>query len=347
VAGLIALLACAGPTLQPEPVAVPAPQELSTPAPSSPLEPERFVFGSCFDPSKPAPITRHVASFEPDLLVLAGDNTYGSGVHLDPSMPTLARAYAALEQHPDWQRLQALGVPIHATWDDHDYGSGDGGADFALKAQAREQFLDFWGVPPEDARRSREGVYQSWSWGPPGERVELVLLDTRTHRSPLKPTDERGAPGKERYVPDPDPAKTMLGPDQWTWLEATLREPADLRFVVSSIQVLSTSHGWEAWNNLPLERRRLLDLIGPGTILVSGDRHTGQIYRDGELVELTASSWTSPAPSEPEADPLRVGAPVRTTNFGVAVVDWSTRQVALTVVGEDGRPQVVEVVTLP
>ena len=334
------LLACAGREPPPPP-----------PPPPTPVAeaPERFVFGSCFDPSKPAPITQHVAGYEPDLLLFLGDNTYGSGVHLDPSMPSLQRAYAALAAHPDWQRLQALGLPSISIWDDHDYGSGDGGGDFALREQSEALFLEFWQV--SDERTQRPGLYQAWSWGEAGERVQILVLDTRSFRAVLKPTDDKGAPGKERYLPDPDPSKTMLGEQQWSWLEAQLAQPADLRLVVSPIQVLSTSHGWESWNNLPLERQRLLELLDPHdeVVLLSGDRHTGQIYRDPTtgLVEVTASSWTSPAPSPPEEDPLRVGEPVRTTNFGLAVVDWQARQVVLSVVGEQGEPQVVEVVTLP
>ena len=67
---------------------------------------------------------------------------------------------------------------------------------------------------------------------------------------PLKPTDQPGAAGKERYVPDDDPGKTMLGEVQWAWLADRLREPAELRLIVSSIQVVAEAHGWERWGNL-------------------------------------------------------------------------------------------------
>ncbi len=58
-----------------------------------------------------------------------------------------------------------------------------------------------------------------------GMRVQVILLDMRWFRSPLKITDQRGAPGKERYLPDPDPTKTMLGETQWAWLADELRKP--------------------------------------------------------------------------------------------------------------------------
>ena len=53
----------------------------------------------------------------------------------------------------------------------------------------------------------------------------------------------------------------MLGEAQWAWLAERLREPADLRLLVSSIQVLAEGHGWERWGNLPAERERLIRLI--------------------------------------------------------------------------------------
>ena len=53
----------------------------------------------------------------------------------------------------------------------------------------------------------------------------------------------------------------MLGAAQWAWLRAQLLQPAELRLIVSSVQVLAEGHGWEGWDNLPLERTKLLGLI--------------------------------------------------------------------------------------
>ena len=102
-----------------------------------------------------------------------------------------------------------------ATWDDHDYGLNDGGVEFAHKALAKDLFLDFWDVPAGDIRRTRGGIYASCIIGPAGKRVQVILLDVRWFRSPLKITDKRGAAGKQRYLPDLDPAKTMLGAEDY------------------------------------------------------------------------------------------------------------------------------------
>ena len=68
----------------------------------------------------------------------------------------------------------------------------------------------------------------------------------------------------------------MLGDAQWTWLEAQLRKPADLRLLASSIQVLAEDHGWERWGYLSGERQGLFAAIrraeAEGVVLLSGDR---------------------------------------------------------------------------
>jgi len=265
----------------------------------------RVAFGSCADEEKPQPIWDAVLAYKPDLFLFAGDNVYGDvrdGRRIpdeDELINGLKESYALATRVPGLAALRAS-VPHLATWDDHDYGKNDAGADFAFRDEAQKLFLNFWTVPPSDERHRRQGVYHAQTFGPSGRRLQVILLDTRFFRSPLKVTDQRGAPGRERYVPDDDPAKTMLGADQWAWLATRLREPADVRLVISSVQVLAEGHGWERWGNLPRERQRLYDLVRDsgvnGVIFLSGDRHVGAIYRETAgtpyaFIELTSASY--------------------------------------------------------
>jgi alkaline phosphatase D len=239
-------------------------------------------------------------------------------------------------------------IPHLALWDDHDYGVNDAGAEFPSRAEAQQEFLSFWQVPADDPRRSREGLYHAQLFGPPGRRVQVIVLDGRYFRSPLKPTDQRGAPGKERYVPDADPAKTMLGEAQWRWLEAELRKPAQVRLIQSGIQVLAEGHGWERWGNLPRERQRLFDTIARsgagGVVLLSGDRHIGAFYRqvDGvayPLTEITASGFTHTFRAVKEAGPNRIGDPYVELHFGAVDIDWAARGLLLQLMDVAGRVQ--------
>jgi alkaline phosphatase D len=313
----------------------PSAGDVSAVAPPPQLPVRRIVLASCADQSKPQPIWGTAFADRPDLVLFAGDNVYSS----EPpwSADKLARAYAAQAAVPSFAQLRSA-VPHMAIWDDHDYGMNDAGAEFPHKAASKQAFLDFWQVGANDPRRQREGIYHAESFGPPGQRVQVIMLDIRWFRSPWKPTDERNAPGRERYVPDDDPAKTMLGPVQWQWLERQLREPADLRLVVSSIQVVADGHGWERWGNFPLERARLYRLIAQtgagGVVFLSGDRHIGALYAQVRgvpypLYELTASGVTHPWAQAREAGPNRIGDLFAEQHYGMVDVDWASRTVQL------------------
>ena len=52
------------------------------------------------------------------------------------------------------------------------------------------------------------------------------------------------------YAIDYNKNKTILGKEQWKWLNNELKKEYDLLILLSSFQVLSTSHGWEKWNNI-------------------------------------------------------------------------------------------------
>jgi alkaline phosphatase D len=311
----------------------------------------RIAFGSCSHQEKPQPIWDAVLGYRPELFIFTGDNVYGDVT--SAAMTELRNAYAAADKVEGIARLRAQ-VPVLATWDDHDYGQNDGGGDFAYRQHAKQLFLDFWGIDNDDPRTGRPGVYHAQTFGPPGARVQIILLDTRSFRSRLRPTDERHALGKEAYLPDPDPGKTMLGEAQWAWLAQQLRVPAELRLLVSSVQVLAEQHGFERWGNLPLERRKFLDLLAgtgaEGVILVSGDRHIGALYRLSEgvpypLYEITSSGLNMAYAHNKDIGPLRLGAVYGQDNFGTIDVDWQAGEVTLAV--RDMAGEAVRSATIP
>jgi alkaline phosphatase D len=311
----------------------------------------RIAFGSCADQDKPQPIWDAILAYHPELFIFAGDNVYGDFNTADAA--NLKRAYAKAEGIDGYAKLRDS-VPHLAIWDDHDYGINDGGGEFPHKAVAKDLFLNFWKVSATDERRTREGLYYSRVIGPPGMRVQVILPDLRWFRSPLKASDQRGAPGKERYVPDPDPDKTMLGPAQWAWLAEELRKPAEIRLLVSSTQVLAEGHGWERWGNMPRERQKLLDTIrdsgAKGVILLSGDRHVGALYRETPpglypIYELTSSGLNMVYWQANEPGPNRLGALYPAANFGVVDVDWWEHKVTLALRDEGGNTRRSALVT--
>ena len=341
------LAACtAAPTAAPVPSLAPAPATEASAAPlldpplartmpSRTLDPSapvtRIAFGSCNQQYRRQDFWAAVAASEPDAFVYLGDNVYGDVRSDDPTMPELRGAYYQLAASEAFAAFRDA-VPVVPVWDDHDYGLNDAGGDFALKATSEAMFEDAWALPADDPRRARPGVYHEMSLGPDGQRVQLILLDTRYFRTGLRETDERGALGRERYLPTDDPEQSMLGAVQEAWLGEALAQPADLRVVVSSVQVIAEGHGWEAWATMPAARQRLMEMLESAqgrTLVVSGDRHAGGLYALGDLIEMTASSLNAPiggGPDAPEeAGPHRMGPMVRGVNFGTLEIDWAAR----------------------
>jgi alkaline phosphatase D len=304
----------------------------------------RLAFASCIDQNAPQPLWDTVLADRPDLFVFGGDNVY---CEMPYSLANLRRAYAKAAESEGMGRLRRS-VPHMAIWDDHDYGSNDGGAEFPFKSESKAEFLDFWNIPADDPRRSREGLYSARVFGPAGQRVQVILLDARWFRSPWKVTDQRNAPGKERYVPDADPGKTVLGAAQWRWLEEQLVQPAEVRIIVSGIQVVVEGHGWERWGNFPLERQRLYRLIAKtranGVIFLSGDRHIGALYRENAgtpypCYEMTSSGVTHPWRAANEAGPNRLSELFTELHFGTVEIDWQARALQLAVKDIRGTAQ--------
>ena len=331
-------------------------EEASIAMPSAPLDismsVQRIAFGSCFKVERGGyQIWDEIRATEPDVLLLAGDNIYPESENEKKGLPELRAAYQELSTLEPFKRVRRS-VPVLSTWDDHDYGMNDGGADFARRNDAEALFLDAWAVPGDDPRRRRDGIYHSVTIGEAGERLQLIMLDTRYFRSELRRTDKRGAKGKERYLPSVEDGKTQLGDDQWQWLEAQLQEPAELRLLISSIQVIADGHGWEAWRMLPKERERLYNLLKENpsapTYILSGDRHVAGFYEediglDAPLLEFTSSPLNNTIPfpwrrlTLSEAGPKRLGALYGESNFGTVDIDWELGRITFTLRNREGE----------
>lgn len=304
-----------------------------------------IAFGSCNTAQREIPILATIAGESHDLFMYVGDNVYGDARAYNADLPELRENYAALAARPEFRLLRSA-VPMLATWDDHDYGMNDMGRDFPFKGFAEQLFLDFWGASEDDPRRQREGIYDAQIFGPEGQRVQVIMLDTRYFRSDLTRTDEYGAEGRERYIPSDNPDQDMLGSAQWAWLADQLAEPADLRLIVSSIQVLAEGHGFEAWRTMPLERDRLFRLINEsgaqGVVFVSGDRHSAGLYRRDDvasypLYEITSSALNMASSREnTEPGPNRLGRMYSAENYGVIGIDWEQDQLSLEIRDMDG-----------
>lgn len=288
----------------------------------------RIALGSCARQNQPQPIWDPIVAAKPDLFLFLGDNIYGDS----NDMKVLQSKYDQLAEKPGFKKLRAT-CPILATWDDHDFGADDAGEEYPMKIESQKLFLNFFNEPADSPRRQREGIYDAKVFGPVGQQVQIILLDTRYFRGPLKPKPRVQGKGT-RYLPNPDTTITLLGNAQWKWLEEQLHVPAEVRIIASSIQVVSEEHDSEKWMNLPHERERLYQLIcdthANGVLFVSGDVHRGEISEmDGgvgyPLYDLTASGLTHTAGVKFGDWPNRhrIGTLDWTTSFGVIEFEWN------------------------
>ena len=326
--------------------------------PGKTAEPTVIAFGACAHEGRPQPIWDAVVAAKPDLFIFAGDNIYGDTEDMD----VLKAKYAKLGAQPGYQKLLKT-CPVLATWDDHDYGQNDGGRHYPMRKESAEVFLDFFGVPEDDPRRRREGVYGGRVMGEPGRRVQVILLDTRYFRDDL---DKYGR-GESRpknvvgwYKPTEDKSRTLLGEDQWEWLEEQLKKEAEVRLIVSSIQVVSWEKGMECWGNMPHERDRLFKLIAStqaeGALFISGDVHFTELSMTRDegpypLYDLTSSglnqkpgkSWYTSINSYRLPGKVYPGR-----NFGLVRIDWAGEGTTITLQGrkESGEVAHEEVVPL-
>ena len=242
-------------------------------------------FGSCITEKRDQPIWKAIEKENINEFFFMGDNVYGDSK--DGLLKEMEISYMKQkDMFPKWLYTKKL----NAIWDDHDYGKNDGGAEYPLKEQAQRLFLEFWNVDKDDARYSQKGIYFNEEKVILNNKINLIALDTRYHRSSL---DQEDKP----YYPTTDETKTMLGKDQWKWFEEILKIDSDIIIIVSSIQVLPTNHIFEKWHNFPHERSRLLGLLkftNKPVIILSGDRHKAGLYKKDNIIEITSSSLNKP-----------------------------------------------------
>jgi len=306
----------------------------------------RIALGSCADQDKPQPIWEAIVAQSPQLFLFLGDNVYAD----TSDMKVMRDCYAKLGGNPGYQKLLKT-CPVIAVWDDHDYGVNDGGSEYAAKAEAEKVFHEFFQTPSDSPSLLRPGIYDARYFdGGEGRRLQILMLDTRYFRGPLVGFPEKTVHGP--YDRNRDPSATVLGQDQWTWLAEELKKPADIRLILSSIQVLPQDHHWELWENFPLERERLLRLLadsktGP-VIFLSGDRHMGEIMKlatsDPQspgfpVYEMTSSGLTNAGggrngePNRHRVSPTNF----QSRNFGWVEIDWDSLRVSLELRNVDGK----------
>lgn len=297
---------------------------------TSNLQLQTIAFGSCDRQDEPQDFWAEVVTHNPDLWIWLGDIIYAD----TEDMQAMQQMYQQQKQNQFYQQLHS-NTPIIGVWDDHDYGVNDGDKNYPKRVESKNLLLDFLDVPQDAPVRNHEGLYQSFTYGPKGKRIKIILLDGRYFRDELQKGE---GDTRRRYLPNA--SGDMLGEAQWQWLEQELtKSDAQIHIIGSGIQVISAEHPYEKWENFPAARQRLFNLLAKTkpaqAILLSGDRHTAEISKINipglgyPLYDITSSGLThayTGANANDEPNQYRIGRKLNAKNYALLKIDWSSKK---------------------
>jgi alkaline phosphatase D len=290
---------------------------------------ERFAFASCNKQDRPQPLWQKILEDHPQFYLGLGDNIYGDSKNVEE----LAEKWEMQLGRPEYRNFRDQ-MRISGVWDDHDFGTNNsGGEQNPIREAAQKLLLGFFEEPADSPRWTREGIYTSFTYGPPGQEAKIILLDTRYFRDP--PTKKCG---------------DILGEAQWHWLESELtNSPARAHFIVTSFSMLSIKiPAAEQWRNFPCAMERLFKLLDrsrpSGVVFLTGDRHFAGVLDEpvhGRMYpEFMASGLTHGL-----VPPLtwifrQIYGKTNATfkrNYGLIDIDWDRTPIELTFHARVGR----------
>ena len=219
----------------------------------------RIAFGSCANELRgSSKVWNRIDKDETTAMVLLGDTPY-----IDTTNLTVQRArYRIFAAVPAFAKLVSH-TPLYSMWDDHDFGRNDTDGNLSGKENSRQAFSEY--RPNPSVGENNQGIYTKFSIGP----VEVFLLDARWFA---------------RTEVSDNKIPTLLGKQQWAWLEASLKQStAPFKILACGMifngatRIGKTDH----WGDYPTEYFRLLSIIKrnniEGVTLVSGDIHWSRV----------------------------------------------------------------------
>lgn len=248
----------------------------------------RFVVASCmYDKyEEQKSVWSAVLEKKPHLILMIGDNVYadkdikgyslmrGKGKQASEQMVAtpaeLWRRYAETRETLAIFQSERL-IPVHAVWDDHDYGMNNGDRDYPFKHAAKAIFKAFFhGHASSNVHMSGLGVGSHIMLGD----FSFFMLDNRFFRSP----------NKARTVKN----EAHFGQQQLAWLLNHLHGRKHA-FVVAGNQMFADYHRFESFaTNHPNRFKDFvaqLKAIPTKLLFLSGDRHLS------EIMELPAEQY--------------------------------------------------------
>lgn len=307
-----------------------------------PVQNEYFTvaFGSCDDQKIKNELWPAIDENHPSVWIWGGDNVYSD----TSDMHFLKNNYDIQKQDSDYLKFIKDKIVL-GTWDDHDFGANDGGEEYPFKRKSQQLLLDFLGTSKKAPERKRDGIYTAKTIVVEGNKVKIIVLDSRFFRTALTKAND----SKKRFQPNKYGEGTLLGKAQWNWLKKELRNSdAQFNVIVSSIQFLSDKHGFEAWGNFPHEIEKLEQLIistkAQGTFIISGDRHIATFSSKNvtelayPIVDFTSSGLTHTYTSfSGEENTYVKGEVIKDINFGLLKFDFKNNTIIMEIRGKQNK----------
>lgn len=303
----------------------------------------RIALGSCNRQDMDQDYWSTIEKDSADIFIWGGDNIYAD----TPDMGLMEAKYDSLKNNASYQSFvsQLPYKPI-GVWDDHDYGKNDAGKEWKYRDEAKSLFMNFFDIDSTHSMAHRGGTYQSKIIEIGGVSIKFYLLDTRYFRDGLLDAKE----SNKRYQPHTFQDSTLLGTEQWKWLEQEFKNSkANFNIIVSSIQFLSSEHGFETWGNFPNEVEKMEVLLEEyqlkNILFLSGDRHISEFSQkeieglEYPLTDFTSSGLTHAYTAyDGEPNRYRVGEVTAQTSYGVVELDLEQNKAELKIKStEDGR----------
>lgn len=240
------------------------------------------------------------------------------------------------------QALQKLhqNFPWICVWDDHEsandsyefgaenHNSGEG-LWIQRKAAAQTAFFEWLPIRPKAA--SNFEIFRKFNYG---NLLDLFMVDTRLHGR------------NEQGVNQNDPNRTMLGDDQYDWLENELQASTAQwkvlgnQVVFAPVEIFGTPINADSWDGYPAERQKLMNFLATNNIenftVLTGDIHTSWAFNleNGAAnvgVEFVTPSITSPGSPINAGSILQFENPhikyVELTKHGFVILDVNTQRI--------------------
>ncbi|MBX3015903.1 MAG: alkaline phosphatase D family protein [Caldilineaceae bacterium] len=219
-----------------------------------------FVFGACLGGQNYCRnketgwvIFDTMAAAQPDFFMLTGDSIYAdTACDGEQNVPGAEGPFADLEGYRTRYRYHLEDVsyadflaktPVFVTWDDQEVLNDFSGPQLKSLnpdrlAEGTQAYFEYWPLTGSAAEPNR--IYRQFNYG---AHADFFILDTRSYRDPNVNWDSN---------PRTAAPKTMLGPEQFAWLQAGLTtSSATWKFIVTSVPLAypsdfppSTVGGW-------------------------------------------------------------------------------------------------------